>query len=513
METTMAAFLPRHADGRQVFFTGLLIALGAVLYHCILVQPIDHGGDALFKWQVHRQMLALGAIPPQFYENPAHMLRWASNLPVLGVQWLFDSHPSSYFLCPILIAAGNAVWCFVLGRRLGGQAAGILTALAYTAAQTTLHWGTQFLPMSTATFFMLGALWFLLRWMEREHYSDLLACSVMFFVSYGAKVTAIYYVPAICILLVYHVRSKGNSFRDAVPHVGTFLGVLVLLFCIETVLISSFTSISGGRFAGILAGHNPSVWDKDIFAAQDARWYDPLIGIYRDWRPSSKSLLQYIGNFFVYTRHPGKTQSITYYAAFILCVYALRTRKKTYYPAVAIYLSGFFASAYAIVSVFPFVRPERVLFRYHTIFYTLGQMMVISFLLHTRFPLIARYCKWFKDSYVRPLRVVLLLAFFAPLAVEAVKYFPVPNSIIAAADAYDTVQQARGEGRDVFIPVHKWPERTEKLQWKYVAFYSDLKRIPPPYSEETPHIVVNGQRYFRVEEGTTRENPILLDHY
>jgi intracellular septation protein A len=231
----------------SLMILGALIAFSSIAIRFFTIQGIEGGGDAVYKWGMIRQIVNNHYFP---MEGLHHAIRWGINLPVYLVQLFFGDSPANYYIWPIFSSSITAVLCFLLVERMINWRWGILSAVSFITSWHAFRSGSQFLPMGPAVMFMLAALFFLLIYMQKGASKNLMASALMYFCSYGAKITAIYYLPAFLLLIILVAPRPNGKRLDCWKPLAIFGVSLLVLLIIETLLIYLITG-HPGRIAAL----------------------------------------------------------------------------------------------------------------------------------------------------------------------------------------------------------------------------------------------------------------------
>lgn len=494
------------ANKRKILLFGclLFIAVFSLVFRYLTSETVERAGDAVYKWSVIKQFVLFGDFPARLNH---HTCRWSLNIPVFFLQKYLGTGPTTYYVWPFITSTLSGVFGFLLTERLRSWRIGLAAGVLIIMSEPLMRQGTQLLPMGTAVPFLLGAVYFFVRWRDDRCSLNIAVSSLLLFFAYGAKITIIYYVPAFLVLIWLFADNPRARIRNSL----CFLGIFVALFAVETGVFNMITGASLGRLELIQSSHRPI---RTVVAATS------------NWQSSSDSLLQYLANFFIYFKYPGRATSALYYIAFVVSVFALAKKWRNTSVMAIPFLFGFFGHAYAITSIFPFSRPERMLFRYQSAIFELALLTLILFLSAPRFKEIATKYKLPFKAGDREIRIVLFLALASPIAISAVKRIHADTGYMRTARTAAIVRQARGEGGPVLI-LKKDKERLSIKQIiKYYALYTDTRYFGKvPWNREHdsirlsdfPAIERDGKEFLMVERnGHTGEldgKAIYLERY
>ncbi|WP_207265070.1 hypothetical protein [Desulfovibrio sp. Huiquan2017] len=483
----------RDRYGRMVpfFYCLLFIVTFSLCFRFFTSATVEQGGDAFYKWGFIRQYVLFGDFPATLNH---HVCRWAINIPVYFIQKYIGTGPGVYYVWPFLTATLSAVFSFLLLEKIRGWRTGLAGAVLVILSEPMLRLGTQFLPMGAVVAYLLGALYFLVRWQHNRNNAVLVISSLFLFFCYGAKITSIYYLPAFLVLIYLAAENKRASIRSIL----CFLGVFIMLLALETYVFDSMTGATLGRVELIQRSHH-AIHTGNPNAT---------------WQSSSDSLLKYVANFFVYFTYPGKAPSFLYYLAFGLSLLAFVKRLRPVYPLAVPFLCGFLGTAYAITSVFPFARPERMLFRYQAAIFELALLVVVLFLSSNPVERLVGNRKLPFNAGGREIRVLLFLLLAVPVATYSFKHVKMLNNgYMKTLKTMQLVSQASETHQPVFIPYKAGIRRSIKRIFLYRLLFSDeryhadsLYSFNAALLEGRPLITRDGKTYMLVDSNGCSEN-------
>ncbi|WP_207260254.1 glycosyltransferase family 39 protein [Desulfovibrio sp. Huiquan2017] len=454
---------------RSLWIMVVLVVAVSLLIRYATAQRIDMGGDAFFKWGLIREAIAHGPLPVAHIH---HGLRWALNFPVYFIQLAFGDSVGNYYIWPMLSSTVTAVFSFLLIERIANWRWGALAAMFVMTSGRAAKNGSQFLPLGPCTMYMLGALFFLVLYLQTGKKRAVVASAILLFFSYGAKITAIYYFPAFLLVLLLCPVSPSQTMRRRFPSMLIFVAVLGLLFAAETGLIYKTTG-EPGRITALNTGAHGTSKDEaaSLFShgINKARKYfasNPYaLPPYPDnieWRSFSVTPFQYALSIFVYLKaYRGFIVCLFMYIAAILAGIIVYRRRKELYPLAVPYLFGFLGHAYAIRSIDPFIRPERILSRYLTLVTVLSMLVLLGFV----------YKKYVSGNTKAKKRITIFitLLLLAQSADHFIKHARIPNGIQHALNNQRVVEQARQEHRAIAVSAASY-----KFPWGYACFFGKL---------------------------------------
>jgi len=189
---------------------------------------VENSGDSFVKWfQVKRLCHGL-----DYSRLDHHTMRWGINFLILLFQKIFGTQPSTYYLPSAFAATGASLLVYRIGILLRGRFLGILALLLFTLHPTILFAGGQLFPGIFSIFYVLASLYFLLEFCETEKTRFLILSSCFLFLAYGAKMTNLFFLPAVSGYLLWR--------RRTIKPVIIYLALLLCGFLLETLVIDSF---------------------------------------------------------------------------------------------------------------------------------------------------------------------------------------------------------------------------------------------------------------------------------
>lgn len=443
----------------------------SVAVRCYGAAPVDLGGDAVSKWQIIRVAIENGFLSESASH---HVMRWAINIPVLIVQMTFGDAPSNYYIWPIFSASVTAVFLFLLGERVANWRWGILLATFFMTSSHVIRSGSQFLPMGPATMYMIGALYFLTLYLQNSRIRFLLLSAGFYFCSYGAKVTAIYYLPAFILLVLMGSTYSLKAWKKNLKPLVFFISFLLLLFVVESLALYEVTNYPT-RLSALKAGVHGDNWEKSRLLTRglneaklffnESPYATPPYPDEINWRSFSVSLWQYSLSIFNYLQvdRGGVPRFLLYISAIFAIIIIANGKKKLYIVALP-YLLGFFAHSYAITSLEPFMRPERMLLRYFALVYLLSSIVAVLFF----------WDKYRESDSVKFKSGVLILVVGMSILqyVDWANKIPHHNGIIHAQQNQLKIEKARENGQAILVPAQPY-----KIARGYAALYWQSKQL------------------------------------
>lgn len=452
---------------------GTLVAFLSVVIRFFTIQGIEGGGDAVYKWGVIRQIVTSHYFPT---ESPHHTLRWGINLPVYLVQIVFGDSPANYYIWPVISSSITAIFCFLLVERMTNWRWGLLSAISFITSWHAFRSGSQFLPMGPAVMFMVAALFFLFVYMQKGTSKNLVASAIMYFCSYGAKITAIYYLPAFLILIVLFAPRPNGKLRDCWKPVFFFCLIIVLFLIIETSLIYLVTGHLG-RIAALNYGQSTeasiAAFHQGLGTAvhyfQEHPYSLPPYPEEVRWDAYSVSWWQYLWNFAIYVCiwKSGMVRFSIYVGAILSAIALVRGKRVLYLVSIPC-LFGFFAHAYAIRGFDPMIRTEFALVRYWALLLLLSSLVVTLF--------VAVSYKASKTPWIKFSLATLAVSLVAWQAVDLLPHnWSWGAGIRTAWKNEQLIREAREKGQAVVVKALPsiWMERGPKVALRYRCVYGN----------------------------------------
>jgi hypothetical protein len=223
-----------------------LAIVASLLSLCVVVRvwwltPVDIFGDAGQKWLFARQL----AYANDFHnvDWTHHMARLGINLPVYLLQRLLGTAPKYYYVVPVAAYTLQVLFLYLVGRRLGGRASGVVGALFAIFYTGMIRSSSQLLPDGIAGSVVLMTCYCLLRFYDAEGPSRLrwlLLVGLTFAWSYACKESNLLLFPGV-LLCVWLGR---RSLKEA----SIFAGFMAAYGALETAGFWLFTK-HRSRFA------------------------------------------------------------------------------------------------------------------------------------------------------------------------------------------------------------------------------------------------------------------------
>lgn len=392
-----------------VFLLSLAVRLATAEY-------MDLGGDNARRWmEVHRLLAGLG-----FSKWDHQTVRWALNLPLWGLMKLFGPHPAIYAVLPVTLASAGAVLLCLIGERLHslrlGVTAGVLSVFFPIMAET----GSQMWPSVFQLAFVSASVWLILVWLERGGAHLLVLAGLGFFLTWGASVSAIYFLPGLLLL----IWLPSRSFRALVVFCAT-----VGLCCVGE--WAFFWAMTGNRLGAVgLVGGTHGIKPQLIIP-----------------------LGEYLLNFLNYKKLRGLLPIMI--LSLVACVPMFRSRDRRRQALAGLYLGFVFLLTYMIAGLHPLRQAQPFGTRYWAAGASFGLLLIVL---------------WLFDHLERRPRLVkgCLAVLLAAFVLFSIKLVPPTNNVFQMARDYEVVPPALAAGRPVLTRYEPWqPDLAEKLLMRW----------------------------------------------
>ncbi len=432
----------------------LIITIVSLILRTLTVGPLDSSGDAYWIWRVCRELIEQGTpfAPPGVWDH--RMLRWALSIPMMISQQMFNAHPASYFLWPIISATITTVFSFLLAKKLTTTIPALIVALTVMLYPMTNYHGSQVMPTGTALMFTLIAIYCLFCWLDRKSWLLLILSSIMMFCAYGAKITAFFFFPGIFIIILKGSYSGKWNFKTFKP-LAIFCLAFLILFIIECVVFQNITTVTGGRFGCLLNGQG----DLEVRTQ-----YLHQRG-HEDWRAQAETLKEYLLYFMAYHKYVPPVNAWLINGGILLSFALLMIKNNKLREMAIIYIPAYFIFTYAVLGAYPFVRMERVLSRYFTVCYVMSIIMAFCTLFYLWGKVNIKTIS-LKSKSISLGNIFILIAAIS-LFVYVTEKPKFGQNISITQENYAKVLQARRE----MAPILMRTTDNQKHDWKYIKRY------------------------------------------
>ena len=235
-----------------------LALLGLFVYAHSRLEPVETGGDAVWKWHFVRQWSFANDLAAGTWDH--HTTRMGVNGMTWVIQKVFGRDWRAYYIGPFFMAALQVPLVYVLARRLSSRLAAVLAVLPLAYLDQVHRSASQLLADGyVGTWSLIGA-YFYVRFFDaaaEQRRRWLIAMAGAAFVAYLCKETSFFFMPGF-VVAIWLVRT---SVRD----VALFLGVVAAGMLLENIAYAVFTEYSS-RYAIILRLHGANGgWDTVTF--------------------------------------------------------------------------------------------------------------------------------------------------------------------------------------------------------------------------------------------------------
>ncbi|WP_147822303.1 glycosyltransferase family 39 protein [Salidesulfovibrio onnuriiensis] len=376
----------------------------SIVVRVVTAEYVENGGDCVGLW-LDARLLTEGMGLPQWTH---HNMRWATVMPVWGMMKLLGTHPALYYVIPILFASVSAVLICLVGERLHSLKAGLAAAVLFVLYPQMTQTGSQIWPSVFEMAYLLTCFLLLLMWIDSRSRSLLLLAAAAFFFGWGARVTAVYFLPGLLLLIWLPTR----DFKA------------LLLFC------CSIGVLCLGELAWFW-------WDTG----------NPLgrIGLLTGSHVSKDELLisgkDYLFHFVRLTKLKGLLGSVV--VNLVACFALLRMKDMRVRALAVLYIAHLVLEIWMVSSLSPLKIAQPIGSRYNCVVVPFGMLALSLWLCVAakRRPVLAK-----------GLFVVVLSAFVA----FSVKKIPSRNSLLQTAEDYRVLQAAFAGGEPVFMHYQPW---------------------------------------------------------
>jgi len=155
-----------------------------------------------------------------------------------------------------LLGLGNAWLAFLIGRRIFGTAAGLVTAGLMATYWSFLFFEGEFHTPPLLIALLLGLLYTLLRWRESNNWHWGAAAGLLMGLAAIVRPNALILAGAVLVWLVWLVKRRG--WRFASMRTGLFGFLLVLVIAIAPVTIRNLAV--SGQFVPLTCATGPNLW-------------------------------------------------------------------------------------------------------------------------------------------------------------------------------------------------------------------------------------------------------------
>jgi hypothetical protein len=336
----------------QKIIIGLIVL--SLLFRLLTSQFIERSGDAIHKWGVLRCFTETGNWYPAVIDH--HMLRWSINFPVLLIQMIFGTSPLVYYIFPVLTSIICGILIYKITAMLSSRTAGIAAFLIFSIFPLTTRESIQFLPMLPACMFILIAIYFLLKWIDKTKIRYVIFAAMAILGAYGSKETSLYWAPGIAVFMLlfnpdHKVWFKIWRFKIG-PAIVVFTAIILAGVLIETAVLNILFHSTYGRLELVSRTHLSFLINKSAYVN------------FTEWLFSFLRPLSFKGKYF--DSMPKNFILILGLVSAFLWLFKQKgaiDKKLIAIPLAVAYL----LHSYMVNKVFPFLYPEKNHGRYFLI--------------------------------------------------------------------------------------------------------------------------------------------------
>jgi hypothetical protein len=301
-----------------------------IFFRLYLLQMINVGPDEIDYWFSAKQLVTGGVYPEIMHRT----IRWSIILPVAFFQLLFGFHPVVYYVTPVLNSFIQTVLLYYFGKKLFGRGVAFYAVLLFTSWPYMWRTGSQIRPAIFSLTYVLISIFALFVFLQTDHRRYLIISVIFLFLAYQSKITNLYFIPGILILLWRHKRKLIEPLKY-----GSFL---LGLYLIEHMAYWIFTGNKMGRL-GIIAAYHMS-------------------GDFADKLPGG-----FLGLFARYTEYMELPWKLIFLVFIASTIYLLIKKKRWAFELTILHASFFFFLTFMVKSIHPVEPVEPFLDRYYIV--------------------------------------------------------------------------------------------------------------------------------------------------
>lgn len=265
----------RFRPGKDTMLVGALL-LVCLVFRLWTVMMIHTGIDERDYWYSAKAISQGSAVDYPYINH--RTIRWGVIIPVAIQQLATGIHPNSYYVMPILNALVQTLLLYQLGRRLFSRRTAVLATLALVFFPYQIRAASQVRPEIFSITYILAMAYFftgyLFKSLEKERVKNLMFASFMLFLAYQAKITNLFFMPGMFLLILLY--SPGKKIRDSL----LFGGIPLTGFITETVLYGIVAGIRLGHLQIIASNHLKGMESLSSFIEIFDRYRSPYLQAY-----------------------------------------------------------------------------------------------------------------------------------------------------------------------------------------------------------------------------------------
>ena len=306
----------------------LAVLLGfTFFFRLYMLQMINVGPDEIDYWFSAKQLSTGGTYPEIMHRT----IRWSIILPAAFFQLILGIHPLVYYVTPVLNSLVQTVLLYNFGKKLFGRGVAFYSVLILAAWPYMWRTGSQIRPAIFSLTYVLVAIYALFLFLQTDLRRYFSLSVIFLFLAYQSKITNLYFVPGILIVLWIQNRRMAESLRYGASLFGLYL--------IEHMAYWVFTGDKMGRL-GIIAGNH-------------------LASGYAEKLP--KSLWGLSQRYTVFLDFPWHVLLLAFVAA---TLFLLVKKRRWVLELTVLHVSFFFFLTFMVKSIDPVVPVEAFLDRY-----------------------------------------------------------------------------------------------------------------------------------------------------
>jgi hypothetical protein len=472
-------------DGRSPFSLGIPVCM-FTLY--LLVRPfssfiISYSGDEIRIWEFCR--LILLGLPQELITH--NIVRFGMTFPAMIAQMAFGSWYAVYYIAPLSFALIAVVFFYNLMRRWNKVGNSVVLTGIFLVSPPFFLSSINLQPEIFSIGYLACALWLLLRYTETERNAYLIFSAVLFFLSYTAKITNLFFVFGILVVAFFIIPKRS---------LALFAGVLLAGYAVEHALIYLAYGEPLGRLGFIINIHGQTM-DRIPVAVFSEETQSP-------WNAALAMIKSKILSF-----------GFLYRSWIILCfplaAYSI-IQKRAFFKLLGGGLAAFVLfTIFGVKSINPLVPFEPALTRYlfAGIFFS---MVLIGSLYGELFTNIFK-----RSSYYAAMGLIFLMAFWIAFGSTVSRLYY--TRIDYLADLYfmekvhGTIPVELYSGAWVQVPHKDW-EYNKFYRWVVTFFLDDqqfMRRNVEYFNGSTLNTKMNESDFIHVTGSTHNGRIIALD--
>jgi len=221
----------------------LLIFATTILFRYLTAEYIDIGGDNSTVFFGVKHLIATGGFPTWNH----HTARWSVTMPLYAIMHFFGTEPRLYYVLPFLFSGIGSVLIYILGERLGGKFVGTTAFLLLLVFPQMAQTGSQLWPSVFQFPAALLAIYLIYLWADKGSTVYLFLSACVFFYTWGARISAIYYFPGLLLIIWLECRRLRPVLFFCIVAAGCFL--------LETAVLWTFTENPLGKIGIVIGSH------------------------------------------------------------------------------------------------------------------------------------------------------------------------------------------------------------------------------------------------------------------